>query len=74
MGSFIKETFTNVHLLYRGPRKFSIRLAVGGTHFLKCLGRKFFGEKLKILGFAWGELTLDDTMIAEKCDASTQGY
>ena len=26
----------------------------GGSHFLKCLGRKFFGEELKIFGFAWG--------------------
>ena len=34
----------------------------GGSHFLKCLGRKFFGEELNFFGFAWGGLTLDDTM------------
>ena len=26
----------------------------GGSHFLKCLGRKFLGEELKFWGFAWG--------------------
>ena len=48
-----------------GREKFSLGPLCGGgaTHFSKCLGRKFFWEKLKILGFAWGgELTLDDTM------------
>ena len=34
----------------------------GGNSLFEMPGRKFFGEKLKILGFAWGELTLDDTM------------
>ena len=45
------------------------RVAVGGTHFLKCLGRNIFGEELKILGFAWGgvEPTLDDTMVYSLC-------
>ena len=44
----------------------------GGTHFLKCLGRKFFGEKLEILGFAWGgELTLDDTMSSSSSSSSS---
>ena len=35
----------------------------GVSHFSKCQGRNRFGEELKILDFAWGGLTLDDTMV-----------
>ena len=34
----------------------------GESHFGKCRGRNPFGEELKMLDFAWGELILDDTM------------
>ena len=50
---------------YALPRaaKFFYLAGCGGIHSLKCLGRKIFGEKLKILGFVYGELTLDDTVV-----------
>ena len=41
---------------------FSKRFCLGGSHFSKCLGRKGFGEEFEFLDFAWGELTVDETM------------
>ena len=33
-----------------------------GSHFFEVPGEKTSGEKLRILDFAWGELTLNDAM------------
>ena len=39
------------------------KVVCGGEVTLKNAGVEIvFGEELKILDFAWGELTLDDTM------------
>jgi len=49
--------------LNENPRKSGL---FGGKSLWKMPGRNRFGEELKILDFAWGELTLDDTMLHYK--------